>query len=231
MKAKVNGSKKDINIDISIENNLMSKNKTVAPDPESTQDTPIQKLKNSSLHKYNPDLPRMVNEYYGVMASKQLYDFTSSRPAPLNLNQYFPSVEANRPQVQTPSIIHPQEDEETDIFEDPQGENEDVSFFNTMDIPHVDFVNGRIKFNIFAPDDISVDMIKSSALNAGQESYLKAHIPKNEKGNRKTAIDRIKGGHRIQTKTIVKYNLGAYVRDINPVYWSEITGVNEPMGA
>lgn len=237
MKAKVKGSKKDINIDINIENNLMSKNKTISQDSEPEVPKPQNKL-NTKLHKYNPELPRMVNDYYGIMASKQLYDITSSRPTPLNLNQYFPSTVSGQPQnpihqpghtLQFSPIGHTPGNEDgeenTDIFEDSheQPVDENVSL-NELNIPHIGFLNGRMTLKKFKPEDITIDMIKNSVLNAEQEAYMQQSIHQSEKTNRTTIINRVKNRNRVHPKSIVKYNLGQYVKDFYPEYWSELTG-------
>lgn len=85
MKSGVKETKKDINIDINIENNLMSKNKQTLPKNDASKKAP-----ENIQHKYvyNPELPREVNEYYGIMASKRLYE-SSASPNPIHLQQYF----------------------------------------------------------------------------------------------------------------------------------------------
>ena len=79
MKAKVRETKKDINIDIQIENNLMSKNKYNTPPRE---DNKFKKKPNEGGGGgggYDPSLPAEVNAYYGLMAAKNLYE-TSAKP-------------------------------------------------------------------------------------------------------------------------------------------------------
>ena len=89
---------KNINIDINIENILMSKNKI----PKGENDMPSNKNAPTVQHKYmyNPELPREVNEYYGIMAAKKFYENTSSISGqnPVNLNSYI---------GHTPSTIQP----------------------------------------------------------------------------------------------------------------------------
>ena len=86
MKAKVKESKKDINIDIKIENNLMSKNKNgIKSEKESEQDA--EAGIESQGFAYDPNLPREVNEYYGIMAAKRLYE-TTAQPQPVNVSTF-----------------------------------------------------------------------------------------------------------------------------------------------
>lgn len=85
MKAKMKESKKDINIDIKIENNLMSRNKQIMPENAPAKQN---KSKGDVNYTYNPSLPPEVNAYYGIMASKKLYE-PSPSPNPINLQQYF----------------------------------------------------------------------------------------------------------------------------------------------
>ena len=90
-KANVKDNKRDIDIDITIENNLMSKN---------TYDT--KKKKKHSQDKSEPtvaaepaynnwNMPREVAEYYGIMASKKMHDLLV-RDQPRDLNQYLPPI-------------------------------------------------------------------------------------------------------------------------------------------
>lgn len=264
MKTKVKETKKDVNIDIKIENNLMSKNKNTTQDEGLDVPSKANQFKkplSSAAYQYNPDLPRLVNEYYGVMASKQLYDFTSSRQTPLNLNQYFPTGAAastsdtNRLQSQLAPMtpIHQQntsgypyhsgnedEDEDSnDNFEDTMshpeneedGNEENQAELNPLNIPHIDFLNGRMRLKKFKSTDVTVNMIKASALTKEQEDYMASAIHQSEMQNRALTITRAKTGHRVQPRTIVKYNIGSYIRDHNPMYWAELTGLNPPLGS
>lgn len=95
MKSKVKSSSKDINIDINIENNLMSKNKIKTVDDKNDKVNTKPQI-SSTEYTYNPELPRLINEYYGIMASKQPYAI-SGRSQPLNLNHYLPTYPQGQP--------------------------------------------------------------------------------------------------------------------------------------
>jgi hypothetical protein len=112
MKTKVHGDKDKINIDINIENNLMSKNPyKTTEDKMATQAT--QRQQQTKLtpnhYQYNPELPKLVNEYLGIMAYKNLFntnDFQQPRDLGTHLTNltHAPSTVAAAP---TPPTVAP----------------------------------------------------------------------------------------------------------------------------
>lgn len=91
MKAKIKESNKDINIDIVIENNMLSKNKMVPP---SEKKEPVEQKPNakSGVHP-NSSMSRLLSEYYGAMSQRDLYRQNQS-VTPFNLNQYLTAPNA-----------------------------------------------------------------------------------------------------------------------------------------
>jgi hypothetical protein len=86
MKSKVKESKKDINIIIEIENNLLSKNK-MKHDEESNQKKKTNNQTNQQANqRVSENNSRLLSEYLGVMAQRDLY--RQPQPSPFNLQQY-----------------------------------------------------------------------------------------------------------------------------------------------
>ena len=110
--------KKDkVNININIENNLFSKNKQkCCHENEKKKDPQIQFHQNSSH-------PPLINEYYGEMAKKRLYDL-SRQSLPINL----PNFSHYNVPFQNPTT-HPEPVVQVDDVTDPS-EHTDFSEFN-----------------------------------------------------------------------------------------------------
>lgn len=140
---------KDINIDINIENNLMSKNKTHQNDDKEEKQKGRPQI-STKEYIYNPELPRMINDYFGLMASKQPYSI-SGRPQPFNINDYLSNPTTN-PVQNPPQNVNveeddieeeePEEEEESEEeeddddedSEDDDGEEEDLDAFETVEL-------------------------------------------------------------------------------------------------
>lgn len=98
MKAKVRGAQKDIKIDIKIENNLLSKNKFKTSDEEKKTKLKRPIETSGSAPAPNTNMTRLLSEYYGVMAQKNLY--RQAEPSPFNIQQYFTPITGPVPQNQ-----------------------------------------------------------------------------------------------------------------------------------
>lgn len=87
-KAKIKNGKKDINISIEIENNLLSKNKMKNEkdevDEKVTMKAPVKPAPAPLLSKVNQNL---LSEYLAITSARDLYN--SNRSQPLNLTQVF----------------------------------------------------------------------------------------------------------------------------------------------
>jgi hypothetical protein len=130
MTSKVKHNQKDINIVVEIENNLMSKNKTQQSHDKEEKQNARPRI-NTIEHTYNPELPRMINEYFGVMASKQPYSI-SGRHQPLNINNYLSNP--NHVPIHVPSDDEEEEDEIEDEAEGEDDDEEDLSQFETIEV-------------------------------------------------------------------------------------------------
>ena len=103
MKAKVKESRKDINIDIVIENNLLSKNKMLPPVDESNDNTKPEEARPAVKKTLNDNTSRLLSDYYGIIAARNLYN--ENRSQPFNLNQYFQPHNLNRPTEHQPENV------------------------------------------------------------------------------------------------------------------------------
>lgn len=101
MKSKIKETNKDININIEIENNLLSKNKMkneddVIDDNKKTQSFPKSKHSAPPLSRTNQNL---LSDYLGIMAARDLYN--ANRTQPLNLTQYLNPTSRAEPNIST----------------------------------------------------------------------------------------------------------------------------------
>jgi hypothetical protein len=132
MKAKLKETKKDINIDIVIENNLMSKNIFDKPKKKKrpTRLADPNKDNAKSLEgTTNQSIPRLMNEYMGIMASRDLYNMNRVEQLPFNLNQYLtapynvPRLQNNNGYAMIGNLSSTQQDE---VSEDEEEEDEEA---------------------------------------------------------------------------------------------------------
>jgi len=175
MKMKSNKNK-DINIDINIENNLMSKNKSTIKDAKDVPKDNKPKI-TSGEYMYNQELPRILNDYNSIIASKHLYELSTGRSRPLNMSHIInnPVSQQTAPQTapqtatqtapQTATQIVPQTapetppDEDSDVFEESQSnidqddsddEEEDPYDFNIVTTEPIESVMiGEKEFEVF----------------------------------------------------------------------------------
>jgi len=135
MKAKLKETTKDINIDIVIENNLMSKNRFDKPKEKKRPLKPADDSKKKDLPgTTNQSIPRLLNEYYGVMAQRDLYNMNRVQQMPFNLNQFLQNPQTNQPLLQNymgqPMITNmsssTQQSQPQDELSDEEGEDDEV---------------------------------------------------------------------------------------------------------
>lgn len=111
MKSKIKGTKKDININIEIENNLLSKNKMKSDDENTTSVT--GKLPSKYPSKSSPPISKashdVLSDYLAITSARDLYN--SNRTQPFNLTQYLNSMSAT-PTAPEPSSAQQDGDEE-----------------------------------------------------------------------------------------------------------------------
>lgn len=210
MKAKVKETKKDINIDIIIENNVLSKNKMI---PSNGDDEKKTNKPNSgggsggnNLQSINNNASRLLGEYYGIMAQRDLY--RQSTP-PFNLQQFInpqrnnPMITGNTPTtnidggiVEEPNSVVAQNEES--ILPDPEEDNEE-------------------------DNDVTVIEKGFEMLNKSQETAYLATLNAAARSNRKQTIDRIKNGRNVREQTIKSWKLGKYVKKYNQALWDQLT--------
>ncbi len=145
-KTKSKLSKKDININIEIENNLLSKNKMKNEDDfnDDNKDTQtFQKSKPSAppLSRTNQNL---LSDYLGIMAARDLYN--SNRTQPLNLTQFLnpttraePNTTVEEPDPTPPEVETPAEAFDPTKYTVYANETEDTGYADTL----TPFVRGR----------------------------------------------------------------------------------------
>jgi hypothetical protein len=205
---------KNINIDINIENNLMSKNKI----PKGENDMPSVKNAPTVQHKYmyNPGLPREVNEYYGIMAAKKFYENTSSISGqnPVNLNNYIGHTPVTPSTIQpTSSISNSSQPEQgippTDVSSTEY--NPSFSVDNNPSFPEVQKTGG---FNI---------------LDDAQDTEYMNNLNESERRQRRRYIKQIENTDDIpdnkltfRKATIQKWNLGRYIMEHRSELWDKI---------
>lgn len=204
---------KNINIDINIENNLMSKNKIPHNDDNiSSKNAPTAQHK----YVYNPELPREVNEYYGIMASKRFYQNTASQQ-PLNLHQYI-GQPAQQPAPVSPTNVpswHSSPEPEPDIAAETFAQLQEPVSGNPISANPEQ--NG---FRMFSRAE--EDEYQKSLSNVGSE-----------KGNRKKMIEYIKNTDtskpfRMKKSTILNWNLAYLVSKHRPDEWNRILSGDYP---
>jgi hypothetical protein len=135
MKAKLKETTKDINIDIVIENNLMSKNRFDKPKEKKRPLKPAEDSQKKDLPgTTNQSIPRLLSEYYGVMAQRDLYNMNRVQQMPFNLNQFLQNPQTNQPLLQNymgqPMITNmsssTQQSQPQDELSDEEGEDDEV---------------------------------------------------------------------------------------------------------
>ena len=101
MKTKIRETKKDINIDIQIENNLLSKNKyndSNVPPPQQAAKKKGPYVNHPFYNQYNPQLGSAVNDFLGIMAAKSLYSL-SDRSQPFSIQNILPPVQPTQEEL------------------------------------------------------------------------------------------------------------------------------------
>lgn len=134
MKTKVKGNKKDINIDIVIENNLLSKNKMMRPkaQKEVEDKTNPKKAGGASGPSVPPNsnMSRLLSEYYGVMAQRELYRQAQPQTPSFNLQQY---ITPQNPSMTTGVL--PNHPPQNNVNEEDDIDDEDEELLNTTIAP------------------------------------------------------------------------------------------------
>lgn len=193
MKTKVKESRKDIKIDIQIENNLMSKNKNSAPDDN--VNTGKIKPMGSSM-KNTPPISKanqnVLSDYLAITAARDLYN--SNRSQPLNLTQFLNPSSSQIPTFPTPvtNNIENIPEPEANIEETPP------EAFNLDE------------YIIFTTDE--EDKAYINDLSPSEKARRRSFI--NKLNNNPT--------YRIKKQTIKDFNLAYQVQTIRPDIWEQI---------
>lgn len=123
---KADSDQKDIKINIQIENNLLSKNKIKHKEETDETKPPDAPKKQGANVAPNSNMSRLLSEYYGVMAQRDLYRQSINQPNPMNLIQNFPYAPQNTGTTQQPSGTYIQYlPNTTPNSQQPQQEEED----------------------------------------------------------------------------------------------------------
>lgn len=210
---------KDVHININIENNLMSKNKQVEQPNTSNIQKPAQKpqITHGGYHLYNPDLPREVNDFYGIMAAKQMHKL-SGRNQPLNLSNVLPQIPqtvqpADTPPADTP-VYTPMENSENGE-EDVEDVPADEDVFESSFVNQPAEVEPENSYN-FEPsgsiETIELNHEKYSVFNDEQEEeYNNILYDKNKTkfNTRKNIVKRLQQNqsYKPQLNSILEKNL------------------------
>jgi hypothetical protein len=75
----------------------------------------------------------------------------------------------------------------------------------------------------FIDSQITKDLLSNSVLTQQQEDLLNSKLQSKNKTKRNKLIrDMIDNNKLLTSKSIVKYNLGAYIREHMPQYWKHL---------
>lgn len=225
MKTKVKESNKAINVEIVIENNLMSKNKMIPPQEEKeSQGKPLAK-KPASSGALNGNMSRLLSEYYGVMAQRDLY--RQSQPSPFNLQQFInpqrPEMTGNTTGVSggiiTTSIPNTQENNDVD----EEGDEEYLNN-NAVAEPPADEEGAAPSTQPPAPPITKQVLWQSVLDDPDDEKHFIADKTDEWKQRRAELIARITSSARIRLRPpdIVKFKLGRYVQEYRFTTWKRL---------
>ena len=254
MKAKLKETKKDINIDIVIENNLMSKN--IFDKPKKKKRTtrladPNKDNAKSLEGTTNQSIPRLMNEYMGIMASRDLYNMNRVEQLPFNLNQYLtapynvPRLQNNNGYAMIGNVSSTQQDEVSDDEEEEEEAlSEEGGVGGSADAggSAVGDQEGDEEEEplLTQPPNLSVISAIPSAANITKQQLLRSIIDDPEKEDafvnqnknkanwektRNAYITMImQPGRRLQLKrnTVMTYKIGQYIREFRPEYWKKL---------
>ncbi len=219
MKAKIRDTKKDIYIDVKIENNLMSKNKQLNnPDeiPDANDEKAEQKSGGSSA-SVPSNVSRLLSEYSGIMAQRDLYKQTQLLPFPYNP---YAMIANNPNNATTPN--HQNNTQTTQAIENNNDDDDDAL---ETSINEVVQQNDDDDFEINDdPDVITMDK-GYEFLNKQQEVDYLASLNQDELSKRKGAIRRVKLNVRVRPATIKEFKLAKYVRRFNRAYWDSLPNI------
>ena len=244
MKAKIKETKKDINIDIVIENNVLSKNKYNIPKKQNDDNIIKKKPASTLTGNDSSSVPKLVSEYLGIMASRDLYNMNRVQQPPFNFQQFLPPSNANVPMLQNynyPMISEPQTNPDI-VSDDEEEELEDIGEGEA--IPSIDEGGEEVPVAPSAapsapPSAASSSSAVPTAAAITKQQLLRAVLdPEKEDAfvnqnknkanwvkNRNNYIDMITDRNaRIQLKrnTVLEYKLGTYLRDFRPEYWKKM---------
>ena len=210
---------KDVHININIENNLMSKNKQVEQPNTSNIQKPAQKpqITHGGYHLYNPDLPREVNDFYGIMAAKQMHKL-SGRNQPLNLSNVLPQIPqtvqpADIPPADTP-VYTPVENSENgeEGVEDVENSEGDEDVFEDVEPDEVEPENSYNFEPSGSIETIELNHEKYSVFNDEQETeynnklYDKNKTKFNTRNNIVRKLKQTNQSYKPQLNSILKKN-------------------------
>jgi hypothetical protein len=217
MKAKIRDTKKDIYIDVKIENNLMSKNKQLNNPDEipAAKDEKTQQNSGGSSANVPSNVSRLLSEYTGIMAQRDLYKQTQLLPFPYN--PY--AMIGNNPNASTPN---PQNNSATN--QAIANNNNDDEALETS-INEVIEHNNDDDFEINDDPDVITMEKGYEFLNKQQEVDYLASLDEDELSKRKGAIRRVKLNVRVRPATIREFKLAKYVRRFNRPYWDSLPNV------
>ena len=217
MKAKVKNNRKDINIDIVIENNLLSKNKIKQSDKENESFKEQKKLvKPSNSAPINNNMSRLLSEYFGVIAQRDLY---RQNTTPFSLQQYINPTPQNQPIVQNIGGGNTQQEQNDD------DEYEEEYLNNTT------VIEPEAGEEVEAPSTqppqaaITKQMLINSIIDDPDEEKEFVNQKSNEwKARRQNLVDSIIENPSMYLKKIdvIQFKLGRYVQLYRPNKWKRM---------
>jgi hypothetical protein len=243
MKSKVKESKKDINIVIEIENNLLSKNK-MKHDEESNQKKKTNNQPNQPNQpnqRVSANNSRLLSEYLGVMAQRDLYRQSQS---PFNIQQYITPPMQNQiggsPLIQQLGsapyqLYQPAIQNQNDDDDDTDDEETDNLLNMTAldpDVPDHDSDNEGEDALLTQPETtpsavvVTENELRQSILddpNAEEEFISEQSVA--WKKRRNEIIENIKNKQSklyLKTADVLKYKLGRYVQTFRMKRWKNL---------
>lgn len=145
----------NVKININIENNLLSKNKEKCckvNDKKNNDDKP-------KIYS-NPQYPPMINEYYGEMAKKKLYD-VSRNHLPINLPSYFPSYYQQQQNMNTvPPLIQQDETQPVDNEIQPVDDDDEIQPVDDDDNVPIAYTMSNESINFEAERNLIINKIQ-----------------------------------------------------------------------
>jgi hypothetical protein len=218
MKAKIRDTKKDIYIDVKIENNLMSKNKQLNNPDElpDAQDEKAEQKSGGSSANVPSNVSRLLSEYSGIMAQRDLYKQTQLLPFPYN--PY--AMIGNNPNASTPN---PQNNSATNQAIENNNDDDDEALETSIN--EVIEQNDDADFEINDDPDVITMEKGYELLNKQQEVDYLASLDQDELKKRKGAIRRVKMNIRVRPATIREFKLAKYVRRFNRTYWDSLPNI------